>query len=68
MINLDRILGLLLLILAVAYGWAAFNFQVAFAVPESVGPATFPKILALIIGVSSLYMLVKPDSLEEGES
>jgi putative tricarboxylic transport membrane protein len=65
MINLDRILGLLLLILAVAYGWGAFNFQVAFAVPESVGPATFPKILALIIGVSSLYMLVKPDSLEE---
>lgn len=67
MINLDRILGLVLLTLAVAYGWGAFNFPIAFAGPESVGPATFPKILAFIVGACSLYMLVKPDSLEEGE-
>lgn len=66
MINLDRILGLVLLTLAVAYGWGAFNFPVAFAGPESVGPATFPKILAFIVGACSLYMLVKPDTLEEG--
>lgn len=65
MINLDRILGLVLLTLAVAYGWGAFNFPVAFAGPESVGPATFPKILAFIVGACSLYMLVKPDSLEK---
>ena len=66
MINLDRMLGLVLLTLAVAYGWGAFNFPVAFAGPESVGPATFPKILAFIVGICSLYMLIKPDSMEEG--
>ena len=66
MINLDRILGLLLLTLAVAYGWGAFNFPEAFAGPESVGPATFPKILAFLIGFCSVYMIVKPDTVEEG--
>lgn len=66
MISLDRILGLILLTLACAYGWGAFNFPIAFAGPESVGPATFPKVLALIIGICSLYMLIKPDQQEEG--
>ncbi|QEW07897.1 tripartite tricarboxylate transporter TctB family protein [Nitrincola iocasae] len=66
MIKLDRILGLILFTLAIAYGWGAFHFPVAFAGPESVGPSTFPKILSVIVATCSLYMMVKPDDLQEG--
>ncbi|GGO75960.1 hypothetical protein GCM10011348_02020 [Marinobacterium nitratireducens] len=57
----DRVLGILLLVLAVAYGWGATQFPVPFAGPESVGPSTFPKALAVIMGLCSLYLVVKPD-------
>ncbi len=61
MMKLDRILGLVLLTLAIAYGWGAFHFPAAFAGPESVGPATFPKILAFILGACSLGLVLKPE-------
>lgn len=61
MMKLDRILGLVLLTLAFAYGWGAFHFPAAFAGPESVGPATFPKILAFILGACSLALVLKPE-------
>ncbi len=66
MIKLDRILGLILFTLAIAYGWGAFHFPVAFAGPESVGPSTFPKILSVIVATCSLYLEVKPDDLQKG--
>lgn len=65
MMNLDRFLGLLLLPLAIGYGWIAFHFPVAFAGPESVGPATFPKILSAVISACSIYLIMKPDQLQE---
>lgn len=58
----DRILGILMLLLAVAYGWEASQFPEPFGGAEAVGPETFPLILAALLGVSSLYLIVKPDA------
>ncbi|GAB2794402.1 tripartite tricarboxylate transporter TctB family protein [Halomonas shantousis] len=58
----DRIFGVLMLVLAVAYGWGAMQFPEPFGGSESVGPETFPKILAVILALSSLYLIVKPDT------
>lgn len=57
----DRILGVLLLALAVAYGWGATHFPEPFGGAESVGPDTFPKLLAVVLGISSLYLMLRPD-------
>lgn len=64
--SLDRALGLFFLVLSIAYGWSAYNFPIPFAGSESVGPSTFPIILAFIIGLSSVYMILKPDKQQEG--
>lgn len=57
----DRIFGVLMLVLAVAYGWGATQFPVPFGGSEAVGPETFPKVLAVVLALSSLYLIVKPD-------
>lgn len=57
----DRIFGVLMLVLAVAYGWGATQFPEPFGGAESVGPETFPKVLAVVLALSSLYLIVKPD-------
>ena len=38
----DRIFGILMLVLAVAYGWGAAQLPEPFGGAESVGPDTFP--------------------------
>ncbi len=57
----DRILGLGLLVLAVAYGWAAQQWPEPFGGAEAVGPETFPTILAVVLVAGSLYLMIKPD-------
>ncbi|MBB5321983.1 tripartite tricarboxylate transporter TctB family protein [Marinobacter oulmenensis] len=57
----DRILGLGLLVLAVAYGWAAQQWPEPFGGAETVGPETFPTILAVVLVAGSLYLMIKPD-------
>lgn len=57
----DRIFGVLMLVLAVAYGWGATQFPEPFGGAESVGPETFPKLLAVVAALSSLYLIVRPD-------
>lgn len=57
----DRIIGLGLLVLAVAYGWAAQQWPEPFGGAETVGPETFPTILSVILAGGSLYLMVKPD-------
>lgn len=61
----DRVFGMLMLILAVAYGWKATQFPVPFGGHESVGPETFPIMLSIILGISSIYMIVRPDPDEK---
>lgn len=57
----DRLLGLGLLVLAAAYGWVAQQWPEPFGGSEAVGPETFPTILAWVLGLSSLYLIVRPD-------
>lgn len=57
----DRLLGLGLMVLAVAYGWVAQQWPEPFGGAETVGPETFPTILAVILVAGSIYLMVKPD-------
>lgn len=55
----DRIAGAILLVLAIAYGLGASNFQVSFGDP--VGPAAFPRLLAVPMALFALALLIRPD-------
>ncbi|WP_106477753.1 tripartite tricarboxylate transporter TctB family protein [Phytohalomonas tamaricis] len=57
----DRIFGILMLLLAVAYGWQAQQFPEPFGGAEAIGPETFPTVLAIVLGLTSLYLIVRPD-------
>ncbi|AJQ97760.1 tripartite tricarboxylate transporter TctB family protein [Gynuella sunshinyii] len=57
----DRVFGLLMFILAVAYGWGALQFPEPFGGAEAVGPKTFPLILSVILALTSAYLVIKPD-------
>lgn len=57
----DRFFGILMLVLAVAYGWGASQFPEPFGGSEAIGPETFPYLLAVVLGLSSLYLIVRPD-------
>lgn len=57
----DRIFGVLMIVLAIAYGWGATQLPEPFGGSEAVGPETFPLLLAIVLGLSSLYMVVRPD-------
>jgi putative tricarboxylic transport membrane protein len=54
----DRLTGLVLLALAVAYGLAASGYQAMIGDP--LGPAVFPLALAIPLGLLSLYLIVRP--------
>ena len=57
----DRIFGVVMVTLAVAYGWGALQLPEPFGGSEAVGPETFPLLLAVVLGLASLYMIVRPD-------
>jgi putative tricarboxylic transport membrane protein len=55
----DRLTGLALLALAVAYGVTASGYRAMIGDP--LGPAVFPVALAIPLGLLSLYLIVRPD-------
>jgi putative tricarboxylic transport membrane protein len=55
----DRLTGLALLALAVAYGLTAGGYQAMIGDP--LGPAVFPVALSIPLGLLSLYLIVRPD-------
>lgn len=57
----DRIFGVMMIVLAVAYGWGAYQLPESFGGSEAVGPSTFPLLLAAVLVLSSLYLIVRPD-------
>ncbi|GAB3686105.1 tripartite tricarboxylate transporter TctB family protein [Salinisphaera aquimarina] len=57
----DRVFGIAMLVLAVAYGAAATRFPEPFGGSEMVGPDTFPLILAVVLAGCSLYLISRPD-------
>ena len=56
----DRVFGGLGLALAAFYIWQATQVQLSF-ISDPVGPKTFPIIIGLVLGVSSLVIALKPD-------
>lgn len=56
----DRILGGVGLALAAFYAWAATIIPEPFS-SDAIGPAGFPFIIATVLGLSSLYFILKPD-------
>lgn len=56
----DRIFGGIGLILAIFFGIQATMIETAF-ISDAVGPSVFPIAVAVVMGLSSLYFLLKPD-------
>ncbi|NNC23556.1 tripartite tricarboxylate transporter TctB family protein [Salinisphaera sp. USBA-960] len=57
----DRILGIGLFVLAIVYGWTAQQWPEPFGAAEGIGPETFPTLLAVVLALSSGYLIVRPD-------
>lgn len=57
----DRIFGAFGLCLALFYGWATLQIQESF-LSDAVGPKTFPLAIAVILGLSSLVIVLRPDA------
>lgn len=55
----DRLTGVVLLALAVAYGITASGYQAMIGDP--LGPAVFPVVLAIPLGLLSAYLIIRPD-------
>lgn len=57
----DRVFGALALIFAFVYGLQARTFQSDLQIGDPLGPDTFPYLLAVVMGVTALYLIVRPD-------
>jgi len=56
----DRVLGGISLALALFYIYSATTIRESF-VSDEIGPKTFPIIVGVILGICSLYFILKPD-------
>ncbi|MBU0582254.1 MAG: tripartite tricarboxylate transporter TctB family protein [Alphaproteobacteria bacterium] len=56
----DRILGGICVALAAFYIWGATQIQLSF-ISDPVGPRTFPIIIAVLVGLSGLAIMLRPD-------
>lgn len=63
----DRIFGLFGLALAIFFAWAALQIEESF-LSDEVGPKAFPLIIATILGISSIFIALKPDAEPEWPS
>jgi putative tricarboxylic transport membrane protein len=57
----DRIFGGFALALAAFFIWQATQIQLSF-ISDPVGPKTFPIMIGVLLGVSSLVMIISPDA------
>ena len=56
----DRIFGVFGLFLAIGFAFAAFAIEESF-LSDAVGPKTFPLIIAVILGLASAAIALRPD-------
>lgn len=56
----DRIFGGIGLLIAIVFAYQATIIQESF-LSDAVGPKAFPLIIAAVLGLSSIYFLLKPD-------
>lgn len=62
MIRNDRVLGIIVLGIALLYGFEATQFTLPMAMHEAVGPSTFPLLLSICMAFCGVYFLIKPDA------
>ena len=56
----DRIFGLVMAVVALAYIASAFQIQTSF-LSDPVGPKTFPIIIGAVAALSSMFLVFRPD-------
>lgn len=56
----DRIFGVVGLLLAIGFAFAALSIEESF-LSDAVGPKAFPLIIATVLGLSSLAIALRPD-------
>ncbi len=56
----DRVLGGVGILLAIIFIWQATLIQESF-IQDAVGPKTFPIIIGVVLGLASLYFVLRPD-------
>jgi len=56
----DRIFGLVMAVVALAYIASATQIQVSF-LSDPVGPKTFPIIIGVVAAISSMFLVFRPD-------
>lgn len=57
----DRIFGLVMAIVALAYIASATRIQTSF-LSDPVGPKTFPILIGAVCAISAMFMVLKPDA------
>lgn len=58
----DRVFGALALIFAIAYGLYARTFKSGLQVAmDPLGASMFPYLLAVVLGITAIYLIVRPD-------
>ena len=57
----DRVVGAVALLFALVYGLQARTFQSGLQIGDPLGADTFPYLLAVVFGVTALYLIVRPD-------
>ncbi|MHA7776692.1 tripartite tricarboxylate transporter TctB family protein [Roseibium sp. M-1] len=63
----DRVFGLVGLLLAIGYAWAALYIEESF-LSDAVGPKAFPLIIATVLGLASIVIIIRPDAAPEWPS
>lgn len=63
----DRVFGGLGLLLAAFFIWQAQLIELSF-ISDPVGPRTFPTIIGIVLGLSSLVVLLRPDAAAQWPS
>ena len=56
----DRVAGVILLLVAIWYGMEATTLETSI-LSDNLGPSAFPLLLGILLGIFSLYMIIKPD-------
>ncbi len=60
----DRILGIVLLLVAIGYGAQTFGFRVGGFSSDSLGPRAYPQLLAVLLGFLSLILIFRPSNFK----
>lgn len=63
----DRVFGGVGVVLACFFVWQATTIELSF-ISDPIGPRTFPILIGIILGVSSLIVLIRPDAAPQWPS